>query len=99
MVRAVREGCIEASALRPAPERGKARRHRAELSEGGPAAVAADHLSIDPVQVKEVDGLRVFARGHLDLGAPVAEDADQRPEHEHVRRRRDVDPDAQAGGV
>ena len=45
------------------------------------------------MQLEELECLRVVARRQLDLGAPVAQDPDQRPEHEHVRRRGHVDPD------
>src|SRR5439155_4878775 len=37
---------------------------------------------------------RVVARGHLDLHPALAQQPDQRPEHQHVRRRREVDPNA-----
>src|SRR6185295_18217464 len=40
--------------------------------------------------------LRVVAGGDLDLVAPLAQELDQRPEDQHVRRRRHVHPDLQA---
>ena len=50
-----------------------------------------------PVELEQLDRLCVVARGDLDLVAARAQELDQRPEHEHVGRRRHVDPDPHAG--
>jgi hypothetical protein len=47
----------------------------------------------NPVTLEQLDRLCVLARGDLDLGALLTQQRYQRPEHEHVRRRRHVDPD------
>ena len=70
----------------PAGERGG-------LAEARAAAVAPDHLGLDPVPLEQLERLRVVARRHLDLVATLPQEPDQRPEHQHVRRRGDVDPD------
>ena len=54
----------------------------------------ADRRRLDPVQLEQLHRLRVLARGHLDLVPALAQQPDQRPEDEHVRRVREVDPDA-----
>ncbi len=81
--------------LREAPERAQATGHRARL----PAAPAppwrrADDLVGDAVQLQQLHRLRVLARRHLDVVTALAEERDQRPEERHLRRVRDVDPDA-----
>ena len=53
-------------------------------------------VGLDPVQLEELERLGVVARGDLDLGSALAEQREQRPEDEHVRRRGDVDPDPHA---
>jgi hypothetical protein len=55
--------------------------------------VPADDLGLHPVHAEELDVLAELPRGDLDLGAAFAQDLDERPEHEHVRRTGDVDPD------
>src|SRR5207248_5576560 len=65
------------------------------LAEPRAPAVSPDHLRLDPVQLEELERLRVLARRHLDLVAAPPQELDQRPEHEHVRRRGHVDPDPQ----
>ena len=52
----------------------------------------ADHLGLDRVPLQELERLRVVACRDLDLVAALAQQRDQRPEHQHVGRRRDVDP-------
>ena len=95
------EPCASATSksppARPAPQRGQARRAspRALPSARAPA-VAADQLGLDPVQLEQLQRLRVVARGDLDLVAALAQERDQRPEDEHVRRRGHVDPDLHA---
>ena len=59
----------------------------------------ADQRRLDAVPLEELDGLRVLACGHLDLGSALPEESDQRPEHEDVRRRGHVDPHAHGGAV
>ena len=55
----------------------------------------ADHrVGLEPVQLEQLQRLRVVARRDLDLVAAPAQDPDQRPEDEHVRARRHVDPDS-----
>ena len=56
--------------------------------------MAPDRSRLDPVQLEQLHGLRVLACGDLDLVAALAEQRDQRPEDEHVRRVGHVDPDA-----
>ena len=55
--------------------------------------MSAEHRRLEAVQLEELQRLRVVARGDLDLVAALAQQSDQRPEHEHVRRRGHVDPD------
>ena len=49
-----------------------------------------------PCSSSSCERLRVVARGDLDLVAALPQDRDQRPEDEHVRARRHVDPDPHA---
>ena len=70
-----------------------ARQQLTELAQARRAAVAAERRVLHAVQLEQVERLRVVARGHLDLVAGRAQAGDDRPEHEHVRRRRHVDPD------
>src|SRR5207248_3127342 len=59
------------------------------------APMAAEHLGVDPVQLEELKRLRVLPRRDLDLVAALPQELDERPEHEYVRRRGHVDPDAE----
>ncbi len=93
LVRAVGERGVEVTALCPTAEAAEPGCERPRLAEPGAAAVAAEHFGLDPVELEELERLRVVARGDLDLVAPLAQDPDQRPEHEHVGRRRHVHPD------
>ena len=68
-------------------------RHLPRLLEARAAAVPADHLGGQAVQLEQLQRLRVVARRDLHLVAALLEDPDQRPEHEHVRARGHVDPD------
>ncbi len=95
LVRPVRDRGVEIATLRPAAEVSEPRRERSRLPEPRPAAVAPEHLGLDPVELEQLEGLRVIARRDLDLVAPVAEKPNQRTEHQHVRRRRHVEPDSQ----
>jgi len=52
----------------------------------------------DPVELQQLERLRVVASGHGDLVPALLEDLDDRPEHEHMRRRRHVDPDPHVAG-
>jgi hypothetical protein len=67
----VGESDVEPAALRPTPERTEAGPERAELAEPRSAAVPADHLRGDAVELEELQGLSVVAGRHLDL-VPVA---------------------------
>src|SRR5262245_56340203 len=49
--------------------------------------------------LQELECLRVVAGRHLDLVAALAEEADQRPEDQHVGGCRDVDPDLQLASL
>ena len=62
------------------------------LAEPRPAAVPPDHLGLDPVQLKELERLRVLPRGDLDLVTAAAQELDQRPEDEDMGRRGHVHP-------
>ncbi len=93
LVGAVREREVVAAALgvslqgsQPAGERGR-------LAHTGAAAVAPDHFGLDPVPLEELERLRVVASGDLDLVAALFEEPDQGPEHQHMSRGGDVDPD------
>jgi hypothetical protein len=46
------------------------------------------------VQLEQLQCLRVLAGGDLDLGPALAQQPDQRPEDQDVRRVGQVDPDA-----
>src|SRR5262245_1355025 len=48
------------------------------------------------MQLEQLDRLRVLARRDFDGVAALLEQGDQRPEERHLRRVRDVDPDAHA---
>src|SRR5207237_8164049 len=86
LVRPVRAGDAELPAPGPAPERPRAAHERPRLAEPRAAAVAADHLRLDAVQLEELKRLGVLAGRDLDLVAATPEQLDERPEHEHVRR-------------
>ena len=59
------------------------------------AAVPRPYRGVrDAVQREQLERLRVVARRHLDLVAPGPENADQRSEERHLRRVRDIDPNA-----
>src|SRR5579864_4150062 len=68
-------------------------RHLPRLLDARAPAVPPDHLRLEPVQLQQLQRLRVVARRDLHLVAARLHDLDQRPEHEHVRARRHVDPD------
>jgi hypothetical protein len=55
--------------------------------------VVAEHLGFDPVQLEELQRLRVIAGGHRDLVSALSHELDQRPKHKDMRGRRHVDPD------
>src|SRR5581483_537293 len=79
---------------RPVPERTEPGGHRAALADPRAAPVPADDLGLERVQAQEFERLRVLARGDLHVVAVVPQKRDERPEDEHVRARRHVDPDA-----
>ena len=58
--------------------------------------MAPDHLGLETVQLEQLLRLRVLPRRDLDVVPLLAQDRDQRPEDEHMRARRHVDPDLQA---
>ena len=91
------EPCASAtSKSRPFAQRRSERRsgdQRARLPGARATAVLADHLRLEPVQLEQLERLRVVARGDLDLVSSTPKDPDQRSEDEHVRARRHVDPD------
>ena len=90
----MRQRDVEGTSIGPAPERAQPSLERAQLPEPRAPAVLADRGRFEPVQLEQLQCLRVFARGHLDLVATRVQDSNERPEHEDVRRRRHVDPDA-----
>jgi len=55
--------------------------------------VPADHLGLEPVQLEQLEGLRIVARGDLNLVAAPPQELDQRPEDEDMGRRGHVHPD------
>src|SRR6185369_1928570 len=62
----------------------------------GSAAMVADQLRLDAVLLEELDCLRVIAGRDLHLVTALAHERDQRPEHQHVGRCRDVHPNLHA---
>ena len=86
LVRAVREREVEPAPLREAAEGRKAPRHRACLAECAGATVRRPDDSMrDPVQLEQLECLRVVAGGHLDVVTVLGEQPQQRPEERHVR--------------
>src|SRR5215212_1069719 len=53
----------------------------------------AERARRQPVQAQQLERLPVLPRGDLDLVAALAQQCDQGPEDEHVRGRRQIDPD------
>ena len=95
LVRAVREREVEAAALREAAQRRQPAGHRPGLADHAAAPVRrADDPMLDPVPLQQLERLRELSRRHLDLVPVLGEQPEQRPEERHVRRVRDVDPDA-----
>ena len=91
----VRKRDVEAPPFRPPTKRGKTGGHRPPLGPCPSAAVGRAHdLMRDLVQPQEVDGLRVVARGHLDLVSPRVEKCEEWTEERDLRRVRNIDPDA-----
>ena len=84
---------VEALRPRPADERGAAPGEREPLGRGGDAPMAANDLVLDPKPFEQLDGLPVFARGHVDVMAAGAQALDDRPKDERMRGSRAVDPD------
>ena len=52
-------------------QRAEAVRHLPRLLHARAAAVPADHLRLEPVQLEQLERLRVVARGDLDLVAAL----------------------------
>ena len=94
LVRAVRERDVEVASARPASQRAQPRGHLPRLAEPRAAAVMPDRRRGHAVALDQLQGLRVVARGDLDLVAARLEQLDERPEDERMRARRHVDPDA-----
>jgi hypothetical protein len=88
----VRERKVELVSACPAPKRPKAREKGVRLAEARAAAVPPQHRRLEAVQLEKLQRLCVVTCGDLDLVAPFSQQPDQRPEHEHVRRRGHVDP-------
>ena len=84
---------IEPAALAEAAHGPRPGHELAELAQSRRAAVMAECLVLHAVQLEQVERLRVVTRRHLDLVPGRAQPRDDRPEHEHVRRRGHVDPD------
>ncbi len=83
---AVREREVEPAPLREAAESREAPGHRACLPERAGASVCGpDDAVRDPVQLEQLEGLRVVAGGHLDVVPVLGEQPQQRPEERHVR--------------
>ena len=83
---AVREREVEPSPLREAAERREPRGHRPRLPQRAGASVCGpDDAVRDPAQLEQLEGLRVVARGHLDVVTVLGEQPQQRPEKRHVR--------------
>ena len=94
-MRAVREREVEVARSSRSGAAPEAPGHRPCLAERAGAAVRGpDDVVRDPVQLEQLERLRVVAGGDLDVVAGLASSAQQRPEERHVRRVRDVDPDA-----
>ena len=72
LVRTVRESDVELPFAGPAPQGVQPCPHRAELPKPGTPAVFADDVRIDPVQLEQLQCLRVVARGDLDVRAALA---------------------------
>jgi hypothetical protein len=51
------------------------------------------------VKLEQLDRLRVFPRRDLDLVTALAQEPNQRPEHQHVRRRSYIHPNSQAANA
>ena len=94
VMRRVREGDVEAAVPGPAHQRAEAGHHRRRLDDPRAPAVRAHDGRLHPVQPQQLDVLAELPRRDLDLGPALAQHLDERPEHEHVRRPGDVDPDS-----
>src|SRR5205823_12320303 len=81
----------------PAAQPAEPREQRARLPDPRSATVTPEGGCLEPVQLEELERLPVVPCGDLDLVATLAEQPNQRPEHEHVRRRGHVHPHPQAG--
>src|ERR671922_2460006 len=89
------ESDVEPAAARERTEGAEASGHGACLSPRAGAPVArADDFVRNPVQLEELERLRVVARRDLDGVPAVLQERDQRAEEEDLWRVRDVDPDA-----
>ncbi len=93
------ERAIEPTASAEAKELKRARTGRTRLPEAAGAAVAAEHGERMAPVFEQLDGVREGARGQLDIVAVPLEQLDERTENEHVRRVREIDPDAHAAAM
>jgi hypothetical protein len=61
--------------------------------------VAPDQRRSYAVKLEQLDRLRVFPRRDLDLVTALAQEPNQRPKHQHVRRRSYIHPNSQAANA
>src|SRR5438552_12391554 len=81
-VRPVCQCEVEVARARPYAQCAQSRRERTRLADSRTPAVAPDDGRLEPVQLEQLQRLRIFARGYFDLVAPLTQQLDQRPEHE-----------------
>src|SRR5438132_7406066 len=93
----MRECQIEVAQPCPAAQCAQPRGERTRLAEPRSSTMPADDRRLEPVQLEQLQRLRIVAGRDLDLVATLVEETDQRPEDEDMRRRRQVQPDLQAG--
>ena len=99
VVGAVGPGQVDLPALRVAAHRPRPRDQLPEFARPAGAPVAAECLGLDPVHPQQPEGVGVVAGGDQDLVAGGPQPGDDRPEHQRVRRRGHVDPDAHYVGT
>ena len=97
--RAVRQRAVEAARARPAQQLRDPVGGRERLVTPVHAAVAAEHRMRPPPLLQQLDGVRERPGRQLDVVAGGLEPLDERPQHDHVRRIGEVDPDPHGGGV
>src|SRR5919106_3322543 len=92
-------GEVEAAASAQAAQPARALDEADQLPDPGGPPMTPDRRVINPVKLEQLEGLRVFARGDLDVVAGGAKSLDDRPQHEDVRGTAHIDPDSQASGL